>query len=116
MLNLAISYNEFSLIYQPKVSLSTERMIGCEALLRWNTKGAGHSEENISPAIFIPIAEESGQINVLGNWVLNTALKQVQRWLELPGFEGMTVSINVSTRQLQRAVFCDRVTELLKKI
>ena len=101
LLQLAIPQNEFSLLYQPKVSLETQQLIGCEALLRWNPT---HSEP-VSPALFIPHAEDSGQIIEIGEWVLKKACEQVQKWLSELAFNDLVVSINVSTRQLGRGTF-----------
>jgi len=111
MLQQAIINKEFHLVYQPQVSLSKNKIIGCEALLRWHPKG----EATISPDNFIPIAEESGQIEVIGEWVLNEVCQQISQWNQLPGFEGVTVSINVSVRQLTTGKFKNTLTKLMKK-
>ncbi|MBV1876251.1 MAG: EAL domain-containing protein [Pseudomonadales bacterium] len=114
LLQRAVSDGELSLVYQPKVSLSSKRMVGCEALLRWNPASTILATELKSPAVFIPIAEESGQINLIGEWVLEAVFRQVKEWLCLPSYKGMTVSINVSTRQLMRPSFYPRVEALLE--
>jgi diguanylate cyclase (GGDEF)-like protein/PAS domain S-box-containing protein len=81
--------------YQPVVHLPTRRVIGVETLLRWR-----HGGELMSPAEFVPIAEETGLIVPIGNWVLETASAQVAAWQRLPGWERLRLSVNVSARQL----------------
>ena len=111
MLQQAISNQELSLVYQPQVSLKKSNIVGCEALLRWHPKeGAA-----IGPDKFIPIAEESGQIEELGEWVLKEVCQQVAQWNKLIDFEGITVSINVSVRQLTTDKFSNLLAALLKK-
>jgi EAL domain-containing protein (putative c-di-GMP-specific phosphodiesterase class I) len=109
-LSKAIERNEFSLFYQPKVDLHTQNMIGMEALLRWNHPELGL----ISPVEFIPIAEETGQIISIGEWVLNTACKQNKIWHE-KGLSTCCVSVNVSVLQFQQGDFLKVVTEALKE-
>ncbi len=113
LLQQAISNDELSIVYQPKFSMSAKRVVGCEALLRWNPTGAHGA--SIPPNEFIPIAEESGQINAIGDWVVNKVFKQVKRWLSYPGFKDMSVSLNVSIRQLQNPEFAHLVEGLIKK-
>ena len=95
-LRRALRHEQFVLNYQPIVSLKTQRVVGVEALARWNHPERG----SISPAEFIPVAEQTGLINELGGWVLRTAIKQARLW------QGSTpdlyVSVNVSVRQLRR--------------
>ncbi len=93
-LRRAIEQNEFVLHYQPKLSVSPERVVGMEALIRWQhpTKGL------LSPFHFIQIAEDSGLINLLGEWVIHEACRQVKQWHE-EGLEGLQVSVNVSPQQ-----------------
>jgi diguanylate cyclase (GGDEF)-like protein/PAS domain S-box-containing protein len=86
--------------YQPVVHLPTRRIIGVETLLRWR-----HGGELMSPAEFVPIAEETGLIVPIGNWVLETASAQVAAWQRLPGWERLRLSVNVSARQLGHAGF-----------
>jgi diguanylate cyclase (GGDEF)-like protein/PAS domain S-box-containing protein len=96
-LRLAIARDQLHLAYQPKVELAGGRIIGCEALLRWSHPELGP----ISPAQFIPIAEESGQIVPIGNWVLRTASAQTKAWLDA-GLPPIVVSVNISARQFQQ--------------
>lgn len=92
-LRSAVSSNQLHLVYQPKVDLSTGCVTGCEALVRWKHPKLGM----VSPAKFIPIAEESGLIVPVGDWVLRTACKQAKAWQDaaLP----VVVSVNLSARQ-----------------
>ncbi|BFM18362.1 hypothetical protein R50073_45450 [Maricurvus nonylphenolicus] len=98
---------EFELYYQPKVHLQTMQVIGLEALIRWN-----HPERGlVSPAEFIPLAEESHLIFDLGNWVLGEALNQLQQWgAHLP--EGVRVAINISPRQLAQPSIVSQIIDM----
>ncbi|OUS30295.1 hypothetical protein A9Q99_07440 [Gammaproteobacteria bacterium 45_16_T64] len=107
LLQRAIANQELYLVYQPKIAIDTKKMIGGEALLRWKRKDG----QNISPAKFIPIAEESGQIIALGDWVLNEACKQVSAW----GKNALPISINVSVKQLLTRGFSQNLEASLVK-
>jgi EAL domain-containing protein (putative c-di-GMP-specific phosphodiesterase class I) len=93
-LRQALRNGELRLYYQPLVSLSTGRVTGCEALLRWQHPKRGL----ILPAEFIPAAEDSGLIVAVGEWVLRTALAQQKSWREA-GLRPLELSINLSARQ-----------------
>jgi predicted signal transduction protein with EAL and GGDEF domain len=95
-LRRALERHEFVLHFQPIVTLETGRILGAEALLRWNDK-----ERVISPAEFIPIAEESGLIVPIGLWALQEACSQCKMWLDL-GHAWMQVSVNLSPRQFRQ--------------
>ncbi len=95
-LKQAISRNEFHLVYQPKFCVATGKLTGLEALLRWDSKELG----SISPAEFIPLAEETGIINQIGHWVINHACSQIAKWHE-QGFTDLNVAINLSANQLK---------------
>jgi len=107
-LRRALERKELSLHYQPQVHTRTRRVIGVEALLRWQHTSWGP----ISPAQFIPIAEETGLILPIGDWVLNEACRQAKAWLD-DGLPEMTVSVNISARQLQQPDFVARVEAAL---
>lgn len=108
-LRKAIELNELSIAYQPKLELLSNEIIGVEALLRWK-----HSEYgNISPSTFIPLAEETGLILKLGDWVLREACLQLKKW-EDEGVENLGVSVNVSTIQFLQKDFVEKVEEILK--
>jgi diguanylate cyclase (GGDEF)-like protein len=96
-MRLALVKREFTLSYQPQFDLRTGRLIGAEALIRWR-----HPEKGpISPARFIPLAERSGLIIPIGDWVLQEACAQAQRW-RAAGWEDLTISVNVSPVQFRR--------------
>jgi diguanylate cyclase (GGDEF)-like protein len=98
-LRSAIAREEFILYYQPIVSLATGNLNGFEALLRWYHPTKGW----ISPIEFIPIAEETGLINQIGLWVLESACHQLWLWLkEFPQARSLTINVNLSTIQLQQ--------------
>ncbi len=93
-LRVALAQRELELRYQPKVNIATGRITGCEALVAWNHPGIGH----VPPAQFIPVAEESGLIVPIGDWVLRTACAQNRAWLDA-GLGPITVAVNLSARQ-----------------
>lgn len=102
----AISNNELSLHYQPKISFSTQRVVGFEALLRWYNPQLGH----VSPVEFIPIAEESGCIIELTKWVLTSAIRSMKRWAsEYADFTDrrLTIAINISADHFKQNLFED---------
>ena len=93
-LRQACDNGEFELYYQPKVQLSTGRMVGAEALLRWNRPGHGQ----VSPADFIPLLEETGLIVQVGAWIIDTVCAQLAQWSQVR--DGAThVAVNVASRQ-----------------
>ncbi len=90
----AVAAGQLSLVYQPKVSLDSGEITGCEALLRWHHPELGA----VSPASFIPIAESSGLIVPIGDWVLRTACLQAKDWMNA-GLPPVSVAVNISARQ-----------------
>lgn len=109
-LRTALENGELSLHYQPQVDLNTGQVKGVEALLRWSHPEYGF----IPPDEFIPIAEETGTIIPIGEWVLETACKQAKAW-QISIFPSLSVSVNVSIRQMKEARFVDIVSQVLKK-
>ncbi|WP_109117011.1 EAL domain-containing protein [Azospirillum sp. TSO22-1] len=101
-LRAALAAGEFRLVYQPKVSLADHALEGFEALLRWERPGHGV----VSPGEFIPVAEETGFIVPLGDWVLEEACRQQRAWLER-GLEPVPVAVNISPRQLRQRTAVD---------
>ncbi|MDM4768531.1 EAL domain-containing protein [Pelomonas sp. SE-A7] len=99
---------QFRLEYQPQVRLSDGALIGAEALLRWRHPTRGP----ISPAEFIPLAEETGLIIPIGRWVLEQACAQAARWQGQPG-KPQQVAVNVSARQLRQSDFVECVEQIL---
>ncbi|KRE97698.1 diguanylate cyclase [Paenibacillus sp. Soil766] len=104
----ALRSEEFVLYYQPQIDTLTGKIIGTEALVRWNHPTLGL----VPPAKFIPIAEETGLIVPLGEWVLRTACIQNQIWKE-KGYPPMSVSVNLSSRQFSKQNLVKTITEIL---
>ncbi len=105
----ALEKNEFTLHYQPQFNLGTGKLVGMEALLRWSNPVLGP----IAPDRFICLAEESGLILKIGEWVLRTACRQARLWRE-QGFTGLRMAVNVSGRQFQEVHFAQRVARVLE--
>ncbi|HVY63948.1 MAG TPA: EAL domain-containing protein [Gammaproteobacteria bacterium] len=99
-LRRALERGQFELHYQPRVDLKRRRVVACEALIRWRLT----SGESVPPSKFIPVAEETGLIGPIGEWVLRTACLQNKRWQEA-GLPPCVVSVNVSPRQFRREDF-----------
>jgi EAL domain-containing protein (putative c-di-GMP-specific phosphodiesterase class I) len=109
-LQRAIEREEFELEYQPVVELQTGSIYGVEALVRWSHPERGR----VAPAEFIPLAEETGLIVPLGEWILRTACEQASRWnRDLTGRPPVTIGVNVSTRQLHDPTFPALVRDVL---
>jgi EAL domain-containing protein (putative c-di-GMP-specific phosphodiesterase class I) len=106
----AIALQQFSIHYQPQVN-GGNCITGTESLLRWYDPRRGM----VSPAEFIPVAEESGLILPLGQWVLNTACNQLALWAQQSAMAHITVSVNVSARQFHQIDFVDQVVDTLKR-
>ena len=109
-LRRALERNEFTLQYQPKVNLKTDEITGAEALLRWNPGGRGL----VSPAKFIPVAEDCGLILPIGKWVLREACTQARAWMDarLPP---ITIAVNISAMEFRHEQFLEGVFEILKE-
>ena len=110
-LRQAITRNQLQLNYQPQISVQDGHLVGVEALLRWHHPELG----TISPAEFIPIAEDTGLIIPIGEWVLRTALMQMKIWLER-GFVSMTMAVNLSAVQFRQANLPDTVSGILAEV
>ena len=104
----ALARNEFSLHYQPQFDLATGRIAGVEALLRWNNSELGH----VTPDEFIPLAEETGLILPIGEWVLGAACRQLREWIDMELPAGR-VAVNVSPAQFTQRDFCAIVERIL---
>lgn len=109
-LRKALKKGEFSLVYQPQICTDTGKICGSEALIRWNHPKLGA----VSPVQFIPLAEETGLIDEIGQWVLKTACLQVKEW-HRKGYPDCWVSVNVSGGQFQRRDFFDEVKAALRE-
>ncbi|HEY2793194.1 MAG TPA: EAL domain-containing protein [Micromonosporaceae bacterium] len=105
----ALDRNEFEVLYQPVVDLQTERTVAFEALLRWPHPVRGP----IPPDVFIPLAEETGEIVPIGYWVLEQACRQLAEWQRLPGGAGLRLNVNLSAVQLWQP---DAVEQILRRI
>ncbi len=105
----ALDRGELSLVYQPLRQTASSRIVGAEALLRWQSDG-----EAVSPDEFIPIAEETGLIHEIGEWVLETACAQAAAW-RAAGHRPVRMGVNISSHQLRRAGFADVVRAVLER-
>jgi EAL domain-containing protein (putative c-di-GMP-specific phosphodiesterase class I) len=109
-LRRALDGQQFVLHYQPQVS-NGHQTLGVEALVRWVHPLRGL----VSPAEFIPLAEETGLILALGDWVLQEACAQLVVWAECPDMKNLTVAVNVSARQFHQEKFVDQVLAVLQR-
>jgi diguanylate cyclase (GGDEF)-like protein len=105
----AFERREFHLFYQPKLDLATGAIAGVEALLRWNHPSRG----SVSPEVFIPLAEETGLIVPLGEWVVREVCGQLKQWATM-GLAHLTAAVNVSVHQFVRDDFVDSVLGALR--
>jgi len=109
-LHRAISHNELHLYYQPQVSVGNEKLVGMEALIRWE-----HPEKGfISPGEFIPVAEETGMIMQIGEWVFREACEQAASWIAA-GYNLQKISVNLSPRQLKDENISTFIESILKE-
>ncbi|MFT4171075.1 MAG: EAL domain-containing protein [Rhodocyclaceae bacterium] len=108
-LRRAIERQELVLHYQPQQDIGTSRISACEALVRWQ-----HPERGLlAPMQFVPMAEESGLIHSLGDWILSTACRQQARWAEV-GLD-LTIAVNISALQFQQSDFAERVAAIVRE-
>jgi diguanylate cyclase (GGDEF)-like protein/PAS domain S-box-containing protein len=109
-MRVAMEQEQFTLVYQPKVDLATGKICGAEALIRWK-----HPEKGfISPAEFIPVAEETGQIVEIGEWVLRTACWRFASW-QKQGLPAIPIAVNLSIRQLRQPNLAEVIESTLKE-
>ena len=107
----AVEQGQLRLLYQPVVNLSTNDIVGVEALVRWEHPTHG----TLSPVDFISLAEASGAILDIGDWVLDESIRQLQRWDETNSNRRLHVNVNVSPRQLTDPGFVERTTDVLRR-
>ncbi len=107
-LRYALEHSQFQIYYQPQVDLSTGRIIGAEALIRWM-----HPEQGfISPGQFIPLAEQNGLIVQIGEWVLQTACQQLKKWQDA-GLPSLRIAVNLSARQFNQPDLVKKIVQTL---
>ncbi|MEB3213250.1 MAG: EAL domain-containing protein, partial [Leptolyngbyaceae bacterium] len=110
-LRRALEQHEFTLRYQPIVGLESDRLVGFEALVRWQHPEKG----SISPIEFIPIAEDTGLIVPLGQWILQAACRQMVCWqTQFPAASSLKISVNLSVKQLRETDLVAQVEEILQ--
>lgn len=107
-LRKAIKQNQFYIEYQPKLNIHENKIVGMEALVRWNHPDLGM----IPPGKFIPLAEETGLIVPIGEWILRESCKQTKKWQD-EGYGSLICAVNVSVRQMQDSNFVNIVQEIL---
>lgn len=109
-LRTALAREELLLHYQPLVDVHSRRVIGVEALARWDSPELGR----VSPAEFVPVAEESGLIAAIDPWALETACRQMRRWSD-EGLPSLRLSVNVSSHQLRYGDFAAKLAEVIRE-
>ncbi|OAB57338.1 hypothetical protein AY600_14080 [Phormidium willei BDU 130791] len=109
-LEQAILNQEFCLHYQPQIDLASGKIVAVEALIRWQHPERGR----ISPDRFIPIAEETGAIRAIGEWVLRTACQQHREWLHM-GFKPLKMAVNLSARQFQQPNLLKTIVKIVEE-
>ena len=111
-LHYALEHQEFELYYQPIVSLKTDQLTGFEALIRWKNPKRGF----ISPMEFIPLAEDTGLIVAVGDWVMQEACQQLQTWFhQFPEATNLKMSINLASHQIRESDLLDKLDHILAK-
>ncbi len=107
-LRKAIEKREFVVCYQPKVDVTTRKIVAAEALLQWNNPELG----KVSPAQFIPLAEQTGLIINIGNWILKEACQQTHRWNQ-DGFSDFSIAINLSAYQFKTGDIAEQIAKVI---
>lgn len=109
-LRKALDRGELSVCYQPKIDLSTGQLVGTEALMRWQHRDLG----SLSPLLFIPLAEGSGLIEPMGEWILRAACLQIRQWQD-NGLPPVHMGVNVSPRQLRNSYLVGAISKILEE-
>ncbi|KFN01911.1 GGDEF domain-containing protein [Bacillus clarus] len=109
-LHRALEKKEFFLCYQPQINIKTEKMASMEALIRWENKDLGY----VIPDKFIPLAERTGFIVKLDEWVMNQVCKQIREWLD-KGYEVVPIGVNISAKHFRSVTLIEMITRALKK-
>lgn len=110
-LRKAVEQEAFHLVYQPIVNIQTNKVEGFEALVRWNND----QDREVQPVEFIPMAEDTGLILPMGNWILRTACRQAREWVD-QGFSDITVAVNFSARQFVNQDLAKQVANVLDEV
>ncbi|KAA2284996.1 putative bifunctional diguanylate cyclase/phosphodiesterase [Arenimonas fontis] len=110
-LRKAMDRGEFRLVYQPRMALADGRITGAESLLRWHSAELGE----IHPSVFVPLAEESGLILQIGDWVLSEALQTLKRW-RAHGLTDVSIGVNVSVLQLVRGNLPEKLARMIEDL
>jgi diguanylate cyclase (GGDEF)-like protein len=108
-LRFAIDRNEFVLYYQPQVDINTQKIVGVEALIRWNSPESGF----MSPGVFIPLAESSGLIIPIGEWVLRQACQQAKEWQRW--IKNIRIGVNLSPKQFRQSRLIETIAQILQE-
>ncbi len=109
-LRYALKRNEFEIYYQPQISIESKKIVGAEALLRWNSPG----EKTVSPDVFIPMLEEIGLISSVGEWVLQSSCERLHHWQTITD-SSFRLSVNLSSRQFKGRNLEDLLTSVIKE-
>jgi diguanylate cyclase (GGDEF)-like protein/PAS domain S-box-containing protein len=107
----ALARNEFELNFQPQLNIKSGKVVGLEALIRWNNPALGH----VSPIDFIPLAEDTGLIVSIGDWILRSACEQCKAW-EQAGLQPIPVSVNIAAAQFRRGNLLQLVSTVLAEL
>ncbi|MBI5098873.1 MAG: EAL domain-containing protein [Nitrospirae bacterium] len=108
-LRKALERKEFTLYYQPQIDIAKRKIVGLEALIRWHRT----DKTVVLPADFIPLAEETGLIIPISNWVIHTACEQNKAW-QAAGFSNIPISVNISNLQFQQKNFVNTIVQVLR--
>lgn len=110
-LRRALEREEFRLYYQPQIDVQTGVVTGVEALIRWQSPELGL----VSPGEFIPLLEETGLIVPVGEWVIETACRQMKEWIDA-GYPAMTMAVNLSARQFHQVDLVEKIAQILQEL
>lgn len=106
----ALAEQRLTVFYQPQIEFESNRIVGAEALLRWRDPELGH----ISPDLFIPVAEETGLISRMGEWVMREVCKQGKEWME-QGRPPLSLAVNLSVHQLRQGDFVEKIQQIVEE-
>ncbi len=107
----ALEQGQFHLMYQPLLDATSRKIVGAEALIRWHDETLG----NVSPEMFVPLAEETGFIVEIGNWVLDQACRDIRHWRQISNNRHLYMAVNLSTRQFRGKDIVNSIAAILEK-